>query len=294
MHKPYDEKGDEIDASYSVKTVRDGFDLLIESQGGSTGGRHPRNTGYAKALSQHLRRMANLGMVLEDLQVASSEAMKNSEEERRIQPDGFRLPLELAAVSDLEELRLAIGRASAAYGRTKGTGGNRTKRLRLLMRWSDASGMSASSIAKLLAHPISSEKPTADPKELAARVKRARKRIRSKNATPPKGQDKVRRTSATFERYVRDPEVIAWVLEEAVGTCEHCGELAPFTRLDGEPFLEVHHVRPLGEGGPDTPENAAACCPNCHRRLHHDPSKESLRLRLIASVKRLKDFPPEA
>jgi hypothetical protein len=34
MHNPYDEKGDEIDAKYSVETVRHGFDLIIESQGG--------------------------------------------------------------------------------------------------------------------------------------------------------------------------------------------------------------------------------------------------------------------
>lgn len=143
-----------------------------------------------------------------------------------------------------------------------------------------------------MSRPASLEKPTADPNELADRVKRARKRIHTKNATPPKGQDKVPKISASVERYVRDPEVIAWVLEEASGNCEHCGSPAPFKRLDGEPFLEVHHVRPLGEGGPDTTENAAACCPNCHRRLHFDAVKDSLRLTLIASIKRLKDFPP--
>lgn len=294
MHNPYNEKGDEIDAKYSVETIRDGFDLIIESQGGSTGGRPARNTDYAQALVLHLRRMAELGMVLDDIQVASTKAMENPEKERQIRPDGYTLPLELGAVSDFEKLRLAIGRVSAAYGRTKDTGGNPTKKLRLRMRWSDASNMSASSIATMLAHPIFLEKPTAEPKELAERVERARKRIRTKNATPPMGQDTVSKTSATSDRYVRDPEVIAWVLEEAAGNCEHCGAPAPFKRKDGEPFLEVHHVRPLGEGGPDTTENTAACCPNCHRRLHFDPEKDSLRLLLIASIKRLKDFPPKA
>ena len=294
MHKPYDENGDEIDAKYSVVTVRDGFDLIIESQGGSTVGRPPRKTGYAQALASHLRRMAELGMVLDDLQVASTKAMEHPEKERQIRPDGYTLPLELGAISNFGKLRLAIGRASAAYGRTRTSGGNPTKKLRLRIRWPDASRMSASLIATMLAHPVSLEKPTADPNELAERVERARKRIRTKQATPPKGQDKVPRTSATSNRYVRDPEVIAWVLEEAAGNCEHCGTPAPFKRMDGEPFLEVHHVRPLGEGGPDTTENAAACCPNCHRRLHFDPEKDCLRFKLIASVKRLKDFSPMA
>lgn len=142
-------------------------------------------------------------------------------------------------------------------------------------------------------HPDLLENPTADPEELADRVERALQRIRTNKSTPPSGQEKVSKTSISSERYVRDPEVIAWVLAEAAGVCENCGSPAPFKRPNGEPFLEVHHVRPLGEGGPDTTENAAACCPNCHRRLHFDELKDGLRLALIDSVKRLKDFPPD-
>lgn len=291
MHNPCDERGDELDAKYSVEPAKGGFQLIVESQGGSTGGRPPRNTDYAQALVLHLRRMAHLGMVLDDLQVASSEAMRLPEDLRQIRPEGYTLPLELETVSDFDKLRLAIGRVTASHGRTANTGGNRTKKLRLRMHWNGASSMSASSIAAMLAHSVSLEKPTADTRELEERVERARKRMRLKKATPPKGQEEVPRTFATSSRYVRDPEVIAWVLEEAVGNCEQCGMAAPFKRVDGEPFLEVHHVRPLGEGGPDTTENAAACCPNCHRRLHYDPAKDSLRLKLIASVNRLKDYP---
>nr|WP_320141650.1 HNH endonuclease signature motif containing protein [uncultured Cohaesibacter sp.] len=291
MYNPRDEKGDELDAKYSVESLKNGFDLVIESRGGSTGGRPPRNTDYAPALMLHLRRMAQVGMVLDDLQVASSEAMRLPENMRQIRPSGYTLPLELVTVSDFEGLRLAIGRATGEHETKSKKGGNRTKRLRLRMRWPDASSMSADSIAKMLANPVASELPTEDPKELSERVARARKRMRLKGATPPKGQEKVRKTSATSDRYIRDPEVIAWVLEEAAGICENCGSPAPFKRMDGEAYLEVHHVRPLGEGGPDVIENAAACCPNCHRRLHHDPSRDSLRNKLIASIYRLKDFP---
>nr|WP_272210237.1 HNH endonuclease signature motif containing protein [Marinicella sp. W31]MDC2876102.1 HNH endonuclease signature motif containing protein [Marinicella sp. W31] len=139
--------------------------------------------------------------------------------------------------------------------------------------------------------PASAETPTADPKELTERVERALRRIHTRKPPVPKGHHKVPKSSTTLERYVRDPEVIAWVLREAAGNCENCGSAAPFKRLNGEPFLEVHHVRSLGEGGPDTTDNAVVCCPNCHRKLHFDKENDSLRLKLIASIKRLKDFP---
>ncbi|TDA69847.1 HNH endonuclease signature motif containing protein, partial [Halomonas marinisediminis] len=42
------------------------------------------------------------------------------------------------------------------------------------------------------------------------------------------------------------------------------------------PFLEVHHLIRLKDGGPDTVENCAALCPNCHRKLHYSSEKTSL------------------
>ena len=69
--------------------------------------------------------------------------------------------------------------------------------------------------------------------------------------------------------YDRNPDVVAEVLCRAKGRCEHCNQLAPFMRRsDNTPYLEVHHKRPLSEGGDDTVENAEALCPNCHRMRH--------------------------
>ncbi len=34
-----------------------------------------------------------------------------------------------------------------------------------------------------------------------------------------------------------------------------------------EHFIEVHHITPQELGGPDTLENAAPLCPNCHTLL---------------------------
>ncbi|MGG2093484.1 HNH endonuclease signature motif containing protein [Bacillus sp. S13(2024)] len=69
--------------------------------------------------------------------------------------------------------------------------------------------------------------------------------------------------------YRRNPDVVAEVLERAKGICEYCHQPAPFIRVsDGTPYLEVHHVLPLAEGGEDTVTNAVAICPNCHRKAH--------------------------
>ena len=68
----------------------------------------------------------------------------------------------------------------------------------------------------------------------------------------------------------RNPDVVVEVLKRANGICERCGQNAPFMRRrDGSPFLEVHHWHRLSDHGEDTPQNAAALCPNCHREVHH-------------------------
>lgn len=68
-----------------------------------------------------------------------------------------------------------------------------------------------------------------------------------------------------FERW---PAVKAYVLSRSRGKCELCGG-TPFAKDDGTPFLEIHHLQPLAQNGPDTVENTVALCPNCHRELHY-------------------------
>lgn len=78
-----------------------------------------------------------------------------------------------------------------------------------------------------------------------------------------------KRQVSTFV-FNRSPYVVAEVLSRASGACEQCKEPAPFNRkTDGMPYLEVHHVKHLANGGEDTVENAIALCPNCHRWAHH-------------------------
>jgi 5-methylcytosine-specific restriction endonuclease McrA len=59
-----------------------------------------------------------------------------------------------------------------------------------------------------------------------------------------------------------------------------------FNRQDGRPYLEVHHVVPLSEGGDDTLENAAALCPSCHRELHYGKLRLQKRAILKSEISR--------
>lgn len=100
----------------------------------------------------------------------------------------------------------------------------------------------------------------------------------------PIGSPIPQRTLQASEVVLRDPRVRAWTLQRANGVCELCSCPGPFEDEYGQPFLESHHVAALAAGGPDTPENTAAVCPNCHRELHFGKERAALSLRLKAAV----------
>ncbi|WP_271271089.1 HNH endonuclease [Aliamphritea hakodatensis] len=104
---------------------------------------------------------------------------------------------------------------------------------------------------------------------------------------PPKGQRMVQSQSASVTQHKRDPNVKAWVLQNAKGICESCCEPSPFESYSGEPFLEVHHLRRLADKGSDTVTNAVALCPNCHRELHYGRHQETKLQAMYARIERL-------
>jgi 5-methylcytosine-specific restriction protein A len=74
-------------------------------------------------------------------------------------------------------------------------------------------------------------------------------------------------TTSTY--FLRDPDVVAEALHRADGSCEVCQKPAPFKRKsDGTPYLEVHHIVRLSDGGMDDLDNVSVVCPNCHRQAH--------------------------
>ncbi|MDN3695888.1 HNH endonuclease signature motif containing protein [Vibrio cortegadensis] len=92
----------------------------------------------------------------------------------------------------------------------------------------------------------------------------------------PVGDDKPDSVETTTKTYKRSGKVKGWVIRRANKHCELCGDRAPFDKEDGTPFLEVHHLIRLKDNGPDTVENCAALCPNCHRKLHYSAERVAL------------------
>ncbi len=86
----------------------------------------------------------------------------------------------------------------------------------------------------------------------------------------PKVNKHPKQNDVSTQAYERDPKVVAYALEKAKGKCGACKKPAPFIRrATGEPFLEIHHITMLKDGGSDTIDNVIALCPNCHRKRHY-------------------------
>jgi 5-methylcytosine-specific restriction protein A len=85
-----------------------------------------------------------------------------------------------------------------------------------------------------------------------------------------------KRASAQIKRYAK---------LRAMGVCENCNKLAPFIEKGGQPYLEVHHLFRLADDGPDSPENVAALCPNCHRMAHFGQNQDLFRDELVQLVR---------
>jgi 5-methylcytosine-specific restriction protein A len=127
--------------------------------------------------------------------------------------------------------------------------------------------------------------PTDNPSEIERRS--SRYTWLGPGSQPPAGVHAPARSSEVVATFLRDPAVVAWVRAQALGKCEKCGDPAPFSTPSGQPFLEVHHVRRLADGGSDTVTNAVAVCPNCHRRCHFAADPEAERVDLYVRVTRL-------
>lgn len=87
-----------------------------------------------------------------------------------------------------------------------------------------------------------------------------------------------------YESYTRNPAITIYVKQIANGVCALCNEPAPFLDKKGQPFLHVHHIDYLADGGLDVIENCVALCPNCHAKIHslNDPRDKE---KLIQKVK---------
>lgn len=82
----------------------------------------------------------------------------------------------------------------------------------------------------------------------------------------------------TTKRHDRIPTVSAITKLRADFKCEIQGcNYEPFVGLYDLPYVEVHHISRLADGGEDTLKNTACLCPNHHKEIHFGENKEKLR-----------------
>jgi hypothetical protein len=96
------------------------------------------------------------------------------------------------------------------------------------------------------------------------------------------------KTSEIITRKRKDI-VKAYAHVRSKGICEACDSSAPFISKNSEPYLEVHHIEALSEGGLDHPCNVAAICPNCHRRIEHGMDGEEINKSLEEKIQLLEN-----
>jgi hypothetical protein len=275
---PVNAAGELLDASFCVVSEANHLSLLFASRGGTVGSGAARNTQYHLALTLVLERMKTLGAVVTELALNSRNAQLHPVEQRQLQlPPRHPLPLRLSQVDDIDRLRRTISDAqknvATAIGRNP-KHGNRMRSLKILFDLRDGPDASTDveDVERFLSTGNEGTLVTSDPVTLRRRAAGLAASARALERPAGNPHPKTVHVADT-KRYLRLPCVVAYVLARACGRCELCEE-GSFTTDTGDVYLEVHHIHRLVDGGPDTPDNAAALCANCHRELHYGAQRE--------------------
>jgi HNH endonuclease len=108
----------------------------------------------------------------------------------------------------------------------------------------------------------------------------------------PIGSHTPSKTLTTGSRYQRDEKVRRFVIDQAKGVCENCGELG-FLVTDGSHYLEAHHIIALAKQGPDTVDNVIALCPSDHREAHYGSKADKLEAEMKEIIKKRNSKSPK-
>lgn len=113
--------------------------------------------------------------------------------------------------------------------------------------------------------------------------------LRERAEEQSQGPSNVSNVEKTVKQYSRSATVKQYAKARADGICEGCGSSAPFVDRDGEPYLQVHHLEELSDGGADEPGNVACLCPNCHYKIHHGKNGEEFNEQIASKIDRIED-----
>lgn len=278
MDKVINNKGEELNANFKIVTIDNQLGLTLESRNGLQ-----RNRDYNKALELILNRLRKAGINKITIKVVSTTLLKHfpKPSDRLVKLDNT-LEINLGG-KDIKRLRQKLGSAVSKLkvDKTK-KGGNPTKRIQLIAKnlkekqWRQiAFGESKNNEVDFFDYDKFEE-------EVIEYLKKPIKESPKGNSKPQK------KISTSKEIYERDSKIKAWILQNADGKCEYCKSESPFITSNGIPYLEVHHLKTLANGGSDTIGNTVALCPNCHREFHFGINQEKILAKIYKQIKRLR------
>lgn len=273
--------GSLFNSAYSLCDIGGFEGLVLESWGPAT-----RNPQYNDAFDTILERLILLSVPSINIFVVSANLIKAfpNMNDREISVDN-KTDINLINVQP-KDLRLEIGRQQANLKiNPKTKGGNRTKRILIHNKNIDHALWQkvVTGLVDTKEYISHINEPTLIRSDLENKVKA----LLETELLSPTGNIKPTSSITKSISYERDPRVKAWTLLQSKGLCEVCDTYAPFLKEDGMPYLEVHHVVPLSEGGRDTVSNTIAICPNCHMKLHYGENKIAARNEIINKIERL-------
>lgn len=258
MRAKFDRSGGEIEADFDLAFAARSVRITVHARGGSVASGDQTNPGYEVLVQTILERLKAGGAALEDVLLASKTVAHLLPSERRVRLRDFSLPVLLATVPDVTDVRLAIRRAVVtSHSRSKvATHGNATKRIELVASCPGAVTDMASMLEWGDADVIELEPSVADPGTayiegglvLRSHLRRERNR------------QLVAAAKAAFKR------------DHGRVFCEACGfDFGAVYGTLGADFIEAHHEAPLAKrDGPSETriEDLRMVCSNCHRILH--------------------------
>ncbi|MEG2736755.1 MAG: HNH endonuclease signature motif containing protein [Hafnia sp.] len=261
--------GRQLNAACSIKKEDGCFGLVLESWGPSK-----RNSDYNEALEIIIERLQGKGVKRIIPYIASAPLRKSIPEiwNRRLCDSGY-FDIDSKPAQYLRNELCKLQRYFSNTERRETPSGNRTKRILISVEGFDVVESWHSVVEGDFSYY---SVPTFDENELFLRTQQ----LANFKLSEPDGIQTPQSKISALKIYARSPEVKAWILQESKGICSLCLKAAPFRMPNGAPFLEVHHIIPLSEGGKDTPSNCAALCPNCHRAVHYSIEASSLQTKL--------------
>jgi hypothetical protein len=257
--------------------------VVLQSQGGPTGGRPSRNTGYAPALRQILLRLLSYQGTITRVLIDSEKTRRRYTADERVLFVGSDLG-ELTA----EEAVTAIRRALRRFDQAPGVkGGNSTKQVRIETNRSLLSIRSSLQLTRwdggedgLENFPRETQKSDSEP-ALSAEIEEALDTLPAEPEDRRYAEgdlrivDHFRRERRRNSAAVRDKRAAVRAANSGLLACENpdCSVdwYERYTPKVAEAIFDIHHTVPLAEMATDHEtriEDLICLCANCHRAEH--------------------------